>query len=76
VAGCYDVAAPPAFDPFVGIDFHEHQHKERHANMERQDEGEDGEEPGRRGGFYWIKGKARPRGWLHAAVMAFMGPFK
>ena len=62
VAGCDDVAAPPAFDPFIGIDFptrmikhrvdgHEHQHEKRHADMERQDEGEDGQEPGRRGGF-------------------------
>ena len=56
VAGRYDVAAPPAFDPCIGIDFparviehgvdcHEHQHEERHADMQWQDKREYGEEP-------------------------------
>ena len=45
VTGRDDVATPPAFDPFVGINLparvikdgiyrHEHQHKERHADMQ------------------------------------------
>ena len=44
VTGRDDVATPPAFDPFIwidlpprmikhGIDGHEHEHKERHADM-------------------------------------------
>ena len=67
MAGCDDVAAPPAFDPFVRIDFpacvikhrvdgHEHKHKERHADVKRQDQGEDGEEPGRAHRLYRVKG--------------------
>lgn len=56
MTGCDDVASPPAFDPFLGINFptcvikhgvdgHEHEHKKRHADMERQNERKDGEEP-------------------------------
>ena len=72
VAGGYDVFTPPAFDPFVGIDFparviehgvdgHEHQHEERHADMERDDERHDGEEPGRAGGLYRDRKKSSPK---------------
>ena len=56
VAGGYYVAAPPTFDPFVGVNFparvikhrvdgHEHEHKKRHADMERNEQRHDGEEP-------------------------------
>ena len=87
MTGCDDVAAPPTFDPFVGIDLptcviehgingHEHEHEERHTNMERQDKREDREQPGRADRLYRVKRKARPRRWLHAAVMAFMSPFE
>ena len=87
VTGRDDVAAPPAFDPFIwidlpacvikyGINCHQHEHKERHADMERQDKREDREQPGRADRLYRVKRKARPRRWLHAAVMAFMSPFE
>ena len=66
VAGGDDVAAPPAFDPFIrinfpsrviehGVDSHQHEHKERDTYMEREDEGEDGQEPSRTGGFNRIE---------------------
>ena len=87
VAGGYDVAAPPAFDPFIwidlpacvikyGINCHQHEHKERHADMKRQDKREDREEPSGADRFYRVERKTGPRRRLDAAVMAFMGPFK
>ena len=87
MAGRYDVAAPPPFDPFIGIDLpacvvedcvdrHEHEHEKRHADMERQDEREDREKPSGADGFNRVKGETRPGRWLYAAMMAFMGPFK
>ena len=87
MAGGYYVAAPPTFDPFIWIDLpsrvikdrinrHEHEHKERYADMERQDEREHGKEPSGAHCLYRVKGKARPRRWLHTAVMAFVSPFE
>ena len=87
VAGRDDVAAPPAFDPFIwidlpacvikyGINCHQHEHKERHSDMKRQDKREDREEPSGADRFYRVKGKTCPRRRLDAAVMAFMSPFK
>ena len=87
VTGRDDVAAPPAFDPFIwidlpacvikyGINCHQHEHKERHADMKRQDKREDREEPSGADRFYRVERKTGPRRRLHAAVMAFMGPFK
>ena len=87
VAGRDDVAAPPAFDPFIwidlpacvikyGINCHQHEHKERHADMKRQDKREGREEPSGADRFYRVERKTGPRRRLDAAVMAFMGPFK
>jgi len=66
VAGRDDVAAPPAFDPAVwinfparvikhGVDGHQHEDKQRYPDMERQDEGEDGQEPRRAERFNRVK---------------------
>ena len=87
MAGRDDVPSPPSFDPLIGIDLparviedgvdgHNHEEREGCADMYRNEERHDGEEPGRANGFYRVKGKARPRGGLDGAVMAFMSPFK
>ena len=87
MAGGNDVTTPPSFDPTIRIDFparviehgvnrHNHEQRQRRADMDRYKERHDGEQPSRAHSFYRVKGKARPRGRLDRAVMAFMGPFK
>ena len=66
VAGCDDVAAPPTFDPFIGINFptcmiedgvdgHNHEERERSADMYRNEKRQYGEEPSGTYGFDRIK---------------------
>ena len=87
MAGCYDVISPPAFYPFIRIDFparvikdcingHDHKERQGRADMDREKERQDREQPRRADGLYGVERKTRPRGRLDGAVMAFMGPFK
>ena len=87
MAGGDDVAAPPSFDPTIRIDFparmiehgvdgHNHEQRQRRADMDRNKQRHHGEQPRRAHGLYRVKGKARPRGRLNRPMVPFMGPFK
>ena len=87
VAGCYNVAAPPAFHPSLWINLparmikdrinrHNHEKRESGPNMDGNEERHDREQPRRANGLYRVKGKARPGRGLNGAVMTFMCPLK
>ena len=87
MAGRDNMAAPPAFHPFIRIDFpsrviehgvnrHQHQKEQRHPDMQGNKQSHDWQEPRRAHRLYRVKRKTRPGRGLDGAVMAFMRPLK
>jgi len=59
-----------------GVDGHNDEEREGCADMDRNKERHDGEEPGRADGLNWVKRKTSPGRRLHGTMMAFVSPFK